>query len=62
MPVLTEGFCVVQKEDIFNVHLDEMPSLFIRDKPISSSERMLNKDYYHTSSVEKKAGRESQGA
>jgi hypothetical protein len=23
---------------------------------------MLNKDYYHTSSVEKKAGRESQGA
>jgi hypothetical protein len=30
-----------------------MPSIFIRDKPIFSSERMLHKDYYR-SSVEKK--------
>jgi hypothetical protein len=34
--------------------LDERPSIFIRDKPISSSERMLHKDYYRKSSVEKK--------
>jgi hypothetical protein len=33
--------------------LDERPSLFIRDKPISS-ERMLHKDYYRKESVEKK--------
>jgi hypothetical protein len=31
-----------------------MPSIFIRDKPIFSSERMLHKDYYRRSSVEKK--------
>jgi hypothetical protein len=30
-----------------------MPSIFIRDKPIFSSERMLHKDYYPRSSVEK---------
>jgi hypothetical protein len=41
---------------------------FIRDKPIFSSERMLHKDYYRKSSVEKKnlvvslKDRESQGA
>jgi hypothetical protein len=33
---------------------DEMPSIFIRDKPIFSSERMLHKDYYCRSSVEEK--------
>jgi hypothetical protein len=32
--------------------LDERPSIFIRDKPIFSSERMLHKDYYHKGSVE----------
>jgi hypothetical protein len=32
---------------------DERPSVFIRDKAISS-ERMLHKDYYRKSSVEKK--------
>jgi hypothetical protein len=34
--------------------LDEIPSIFIRDKPIFSSERVLHKDYYRKSSVEKK--------
>jgi hypothetical protein len=30
-----------------------MPSIFMRDYPIFSSERMLHKDYYRRSSVEK---------
>jgi hypothetical protein len=34
--------------------LDEIPSIFVRDKHIFSSERMLHKDYYRRSSVEKK--------
>jgi hypothetical protein len=34
--------------------LDEKPILFIRDKPILSSERMLHKDYDRKGSVEKK--------
>jgi hypothetical protein len=34
--------------------LDERPGIFIRDKPIFSTERMLHKDYYRRSSVEKK--------
>jgi hypothetical protein len=34
--------------------LDKRPSIFIRDKPIFSSERMLHKDYYRKSSVGKK--------
>jgi hypothetical protein len=34
--------------------LDEIPSIFVRDKPIFSSERMLHKDYYRRSSAEKK--------
>jgi hypothetical protein len=34
--------------------LDEIPSIFVRDKPIFSSERMLHKDYYRRSSDEKK--------
>jgi hypothetical protein len=34
----------------------------MRDKPIFSSERMLHKDYYRRSLVEKKSGRGSQGA
>jgi hypothetical protein len=33
---------------------DEMPSIFMRDKPIFLSERMLHKGYYCRSSVEKK--------
>jgi hypothetical protein len=47
-PVLTEDLCRVQKE-IFSIFamrtLDEGPSIFIRDKPIFSSERMLHEDY-----------------
>jgi hypothetical protein len=41
-----------------------MPSIFIRDKPILSSERLLHKDYGRKSSVAKKkiSGRDSQGA
>jgi hypothetical protein len=35
--------------------LDERPSIFIRDKSIFLSERMLHKDYYRRSSVEKKS-------
>jgi hypothetical protein len=43
--------------------LDERPGIFMRDKPIFSSERMLDKDYYHKSSVGKRiSGRGSQGA
>jgi hypothetical protein len=62
-PVLTEDFCVVQKEEFaITCTLDERPSIFIRDKPVFSSERMLHKDYYRKSSVEKISGRGSQGA
>jgi hypothetical protein len=43
--------------------LDERPSIFIRDKPIFSSERMLHKDYYSKGSVQKRiSGHESHGA
>jgi hypothetical protein len=44
---------------------DERPGLFIRDKPIFSSETMLHTDYYHKGSVERKkqiSGLEAQGA
>jgi hypothetical protein len=55
-PVLTENWCVVQKEEFsITCTLDEKPGIFIRDKPIFSSERMLHKGYYHKSSVEKKS-------
>jgi hypothetical protein len=33
--------------------VDEGPSIFVKEKPIFSSERMLYKDYYRKSSVEK---------
>jgi hypothetical protein len=44
--------------------LDETPGIFIRDKPIFSSERMLHKDYYYQGSVggNKISGRGSQEA
>jgi hypothetical protein len=44
--------------------LDERPSIFIRGKPIFSSERVLHKDYDYKCSVEKKnvSGRGSQAA
>jgi hypothetical protein len=53
----------VQEARIFNnillrisaiLTLDERPSIFIRDKPIFSPERMLHKDYYRKGSVEKR--------
>jgi hypothetical protein len=66
-PVLTEDLCIVQKEELsitcYIRILDERPSIFIRDNPIFSSERMLHKDYYRKGSVEQKIpGRGSQGA
>jgi hypothetical protein len=33
--------------------LEECASIFIRENPIFSSERMLHKDYYRKNSVEK---------
>jgi hypothetical protein len=43
--------------------LDKRPSIFMRDKPIFSSKRMLHKDYDSKGSVEKKISCcESQGA
>jgi hypothetical protein len=54
------GLVCSAKGRIFNnmlyVHiraLDERPSIFLRDKPIFSSERMLHKDYYLKGSVAK---------
>jgi hypothetical protein len=38
------------------------PSIFIREKPILSSERILHKDYDRKGSVEKISGREPQEA
>jgi hypothetical protein len=67
----TEYFCVVQKEEFsitcymcVKCTFDERPSIFIRDKPIFSSERMLHKDYYRRSSGGGKqiSGPGSQGA
>jgi hypothetical protein len=60
--VLKEDLCVMQKEEfsitcymceIYST-FDERPSIFIRDKHISS-ERMLHKDYYRKNSVGKKS-------
>jgi hypothetical protein len=34
--------------------LDERPSIFIRNKSIFSSDRMLYKNYFHMGSLEKK--------
>jgi hypothetical protein len=67
--VLTEDLYILERRN-FNLHviyatrpLDERPSIFISNKPIFSSERMLEKDYDLKDSVEKIiSGRESQGA
>jgi hypothetical protein len=53
-PVLTEELCIVKRQEFFNNVLC-VPSIFIRDKTIFSSEVMLHKDYYRKSLVEKKA-------
>jgi hypothetical protein len=59
-PVLTERLCVVQKGIIFNNMqicyiriLDERPSIFRRENPILSLQKMLHKDYYRKGSVGK---------
>jgi hypothetical protein len=53
-------FCVVcleatywHQDRLADCTLNERPSILIRDKPIFSSERILHKDYYRRSSVEK---------
>jgi hypothetical protein len=67
-PVLTENFYVMQREDfsitnyMCEMTLGDRPRIFIREKPIFSSEWMTHKDYYRKSSVGKISGRESQGA
>jgi hypothetical protein len=68
-PVLTDDLCVVQKEEFSITRceilaLDERPGIFIRDKPIISSERMLHKELLSQGlSLKKKiSGRESQEA
>jgi hypothetical protein len=66
-PVLTEDLFVVQKKEFYTCAkctFDERPSIFLRDKPIFSSERMLREDYYRNGSSGGKiiSGRESQGA
>jgi hypothetical protein len=68
-PVLTEDLYIVKKEK-FSLTclcairtLDERPSIFIREKFILSSERMLHKNYDCQDSVAKKiSGRKPQGA
>jgi hypothetical protein len=61
-PILTEDLYIVQREEFLitcyiNVTctLDERPSIFIRDKPIFSSGRMLHvhKDYCRRGSAKK---------
>jgi hypothetical protein len=54
----------VNEHAICAIHkLDERSSIFIRDKPVFTSERMLHKDYDSKGSVEKEiSGHESQGA
>jgi hypothetical protein len=61
-PILTKDLVCTAKGRIFNDMaifairtLDERPCLYIRDKPIFSSERMLHKDYDRKDSVEKKS-------
>jgi hypothetical protein len=65
--ILTEDSFEVQEEKCSvtwlcgKYTLDERLSIFIRDNPIFSSERMLHKDYYCKSSVERISSRGSQG-
>jgi hypothetical protein len=63
-PLLTEDLCRVKGDFAISAirTLDEMPSIFIRDKPVFSSDKMLHKDYDRKGSVEKISGLELQGA
>jgi hypothetical protein len=47
-------FSVQSALKLYNEDLAWKPSLFIKEKPIISSERMLHKDYGHKGSVAKK--------
>jgi hypothetical protein len=59
-PVLTEDSYIVQKEEfsitcyMCDMYTGDRPSIFIRNKPIFSSEGMLHKDYDRKGSVAKK--------
>jgi hypothetical protein len=62
-PVFTEELRVVRRGVCTECTLDERPSIFITDKRIFSSERMLHQDYYRKGSVGGKiSGSGSQGA
>jgi hypothetical protein len=58
-PVLTEDLYVVEKEEFQELAicairtLETRRSIFIKDKPIFLSERMLHKDYDRNASVAK---------
>jgi hypothetical protein len=39
---------------MFDTYTSQRPSIFIRDKSLLSSERVLHKDYYRKSSAVKK--------
>jgi hypothetical protein len=65
---LAKDFYIVQKEEfsmkscVCDTNTWQRSSLLIRDKPILSSEMMLDKDYDSKGSVAKKSGRDPQGA
>jgi hypothetical protein len=67
-PGLTEDLYVEQKEDfsitcyMCDTYTLQRRRLFIREKPILSSEMVLHRDYDSKGSVEKISGRESQKA
>jgi hypothetical protein len=58
--VLTEELCVVQKEEFSitcykcDTYTRQRPSIFIRDKPTLSSERISHKDHDRKGSAAKK--------
>jgi hypothetical protein len=67
-PGLTKDLYIVHKEEfsvtcyMCDTYTWQRRSLFVRDKPTLSSERMLHKDYDRKGSVEKFSGRDPRGA
>jgi hypothetical protein len=67
-PGLTEVLYIVHKEEfsvtcyVCDTYTWQIWSLFIRDKPALSWERILHKDYDRKGSVAKNSGRDHQGA
>jgi hypothetical protein len=68
-PSLTDDLYIVHKEEFLitcymnDMHTWQKRNVFIRDKDMLSSERMLRKDCNHKGSVgEKISGREPQGS